>query len=168
MAPTENWARAYARQALSDLRVRETLVAARAGQVDRCHQLHFLQMAAEKVCKAHLSAANGNRDVKRTHAYVAKILPILAKAFYTRLDGQGSLTSWQSGQIRRLAEEIELLAPACNADEARNDNSEYPWLDAKGIVQIPCEYKFGNIDDRDKGVVLTIRLLRAAATAYAD
>lgn len=163
-APTENWARAYARQAQSDLRVREILVVARA---ERCHQLHFLQMAAEKACKAHLSAANGNRDVKRTHAYVAKILPILAKAFYSSLNGQTSLTEWQSVRIRRLAEEIELLAPSCNADEVRNDNSEYPWLDGQGVVQIPCEYKFGNIDDQDKAMVLTIRLLRAAAAAYA-
>jgi len=120
-----------------------------------------------EACKAHLSAANGNRDVKRTHAYVAKILPILAKAFYTRLDSHSPLTGWQSAQIRRLAAEIELLAPACDEGKTRNDNSEYPWMDGHGVVQVPCEYRFANIDDQDKAVMLTIRLLRAAAKAYA-
>jgi len=45
----EDWARAYAKQVLSDLDVREILV---RGNTEKCHRLHFLQMAAEKTCKA--------------------------------------------------------------------------------------------------------------------
>jgi hypothetical protein len=59
MAQTDDkdWARGYARQALSDLRARDILVSANA---EKCHRLHFLQMAAEKACKARLIAQNGD------------------------------------------------------------------------------------------------------------
>jgi hypothetical protein len=48
MAPATDqaWASAYARQALSDLATRELLASTGA---HKCHRLHFLQMAAEKV-----------------------------------------------------------------------------------------------------------------------
>ena len=76
--PAPNWSRAYARQALSDLQARDVLANSLA---DRCHRLHFLQMAAEKTCKAHLSFENGDRDVKRSPAYVRQVLPIVARNF---------------------------------------------------------------------------------------
>ncbi|MGA6980922.1 MAG: hypothetical protein WCC95_04355 [Candidatus Sulfotelmatobacter sp.] len=50
-ATDQDWARAYAKQALSDLDAREKLESA---GVHKCHRLHFLQMAAEKLCKAYL------------------------------------------------------------------------------------------------------------------
>jgi hypothetical protein len=50
----DSWA--YAKQALSDLDARESLVSAGSS---KCHRLHFLQMAAEKVCKAYLVKTNG-------------------------------------------------------------------------------------------------------------
>ena len=160
----QNWSRAYALQALSDLRARETL---ELPSVDRCHSLHFLQMAAEKTCKAHLSAENNNRDVKRTHAYVRQVLPVVARAFYSRLNNGTAMPQWQVAQVRRMSAEIELLAPACDDGESRMDNSEYPWLDGQGLVQVPCEYKFMSIDEGSKTFTLVIKLLRAAANVYA-
>jgi len=53
----EDWAGGYARQALSDPDAREILV---RGNAEKCHRLHFLQMAAEKTCKAYLTMTNGN------------------------------------------------------------------------------------------------------------
>lgn len=44
------WARAYARQARSDRDIYEILVKQGA---PRCHQVHYLQMAAEKVAKGY-------------------------------------------------------------------------------------------------------------------
>ena len=73
-----DWARGYAKQAISDLAAREILARANA---DKCHRLHFLQMAAEKVCKAYLVAQNGHEKVRRTHAYIARNLPIYRKTF---------------------------------------------------------------------------------------
>jgi len=43
--------------------------------------------------------------------------------------------------------EIEVLAPACDEGDLRQDNSEYPWEDAQGAVCIPCQYAFPKIDD---------------------
>jgi len=81
MLPSDNdWATAYARQALSDLDAREKLALAGA---HKCHRLHFLQMAAEKVCKAHLTTINGHSRVRKTHAYVAKVLPVIARKLYS-------------------------------------------------------------------------------------
>jgi len=45
----EEWAGGYARQALSDPDAREIPV---RGNAEKCHRPHFLQMAAEKTCKA--------------------------------------------------------------------------------------------------------------------
>jgi hypothetical protein len=43
------WRVAYAKQALADLLARERLL--EHSDVPECHQLHFLQMACEKLCK---------------------------------------------------------------------------------------------------------------------
>ena len=156
-----DWARAYAKQALSDLAAREALV--RAG-AEKCHRLHFLQMAAEKACKAHL--AYGGNDVKKSHAYVASNLPIIARHFYAMMNNNNQITRWELSGIRRLASEIETLAPACAHGDARKDNSEYPWEDPAGTICIPCEYSFPNIDDGDRAIIRLIRLIRKACESY--
>jgi hypothetical protein len=64
-AKDRQWAKGFARQALSDLGVREELVISKS---EKCHRLHFLQMAAEKASKAYLIAGNGHDNVKNSHA----------------------------------------------------------------------------------------------------
>lgn len=162
-ATKEDWARAYALQAISDLVARDALV--KAG-VEKCHRLHFLQMAAEKTCKAHLIAASGTEAVRKTHACVAKVLPTIASIFYAKLNDDSKIRDWQLKQIKHFAREIEVIAPACDAGDERKDNSEYPWLDGQGRVQTPCQYSFSNIDDGDKALVLLIKLIRTAAETY--
>ena len=153
------WARSYACQALSDLDAREKLALAAAA---KCHRLHFLQMAAEKVCKAYLTVNNGHVNVRRTHACVERNLPMLARQFC-----DVSLSSREMLNIRRLAKEIEVLAPACDGGDKREDNCEYPWQDGHGAVRIPCEYKFPKIDDGEREITRLIRLIRTAAESYA-
>lgn len=160
-----DWVRSYARQALSDLLARECLTRT---NLPKCHRLHFLQMAAEKVCKAHLTAANGHANVRRTHACVARVLPAIARHFYPLTNDANRMPVWEIAQIRRLAQEIEVLAPACDAGEARQDNSEYPWLDGHGDVQTPCEYAFPGLVDDDRRMTRLIRLIRTAAESYAE
>jgi hypothetical protein len=154
------WARAYALQALSDLRAREALVQANA---DKCHRLHFLQMAAERTCKAFLTAASGHQHVRKTHAYIAGTLPIIARQFYGILNDKNSIRAWEIAEITRLSREIQLSAPACDDGERREDNSEYPWQDAQGNVRVPCEYGFPGIDDGNRSIIRLIRLIRTAA-----
>ena len=52
MIPIEAWRIAYAKQALADLHAREKLL--EHSELPDCQQLHFLQMACEKLCKAYL------------------------------------------------------------------------------------------------------------------
>jgi tRNA nucleotidyltransferase/poly(A) polymerase len=159
-ATGKQWAKGYALQALSDLRAREALVKANA---EKCHRLHFLQMAAEKACKAHLTIASGHDSVRRSHAYIARILPMIARQYYTKLNDNNEISRWEVEAIKRLAREIQVLAPACSEGDLREDNSEYPWADSKGEVCIPCEYSFPNIDDGSRLIVRLIRLIRTAA-----
>jgi hypothetical protein len=165
VSTNQNWAKAYAKQALSDLRAREALVRA---SVEKCHRLHFLQMAAEKACKAYLTIANGHTNVRKRHAYVAKHLPTIAREFYARVNNNNQIAQWEIKAIRRLAREIEVLAPACDGGDLREDNSEYPWEDGKGEVVIPCEYSFPNIDDGDRTIIRLIKLIRTASESYSQ
>jgi hypothetical protein len=168
----EQWARGYARQALSDLRAREALVNAKDSKIEKCHRLHFLQMAAEKVCKAYLLAAAREQDsvsnIRRSHAYIAGPLPQIARQFYGKLNDNNAISRWEISEIRRLSREIQTLAPACREGDIREDNSEYPWEGTKGNICVPCEYDFPNIDDRDRGIVRLINLIREAAKAYSE
>ncbi|MFH0924614.1 MAG: hypothetical protein V1872_03120 [bacterium] len=161
----EDWVRGYAKQALSDLDTREILV---RGNAKKCHRLHFLQMAAEKTCKAHLTKVNGHKYVKKIHTYTEKNLPTIARVIYSKLNNNNKMQHWEISEIRRLAREIEVLAPACDHGDRREDNSEYPWQDEKGKVQTPCEYNFPKIDDRDRSIVRLIRLIRKASESYAQ
>lgn len=153
------WARAYARQAISDLNVREML--ARSG-TEKCHRLHFLQMAAEKMCKAHLVIVNGHDGLKKSHAYVEGTLPAIARQY--------RMPQWEFQAVRKIARQIQLLAPACTDNDARPDNSEYPWQDAQKAIRTPCLYSFPEIDDgpENKIFVRLTRLIRTAAESYAN
>ncbi len=157
------WARGYARQALSDLRAREALV-----NSEKCHRLHFLQMAAEKTCKAHLTAAGGHDQVRKSHAYIARVLPTIARHFYAARNDKNRKRDWEISEINRIAREIQVLSPACDEGDTRDDNSEYPWDDGNGNIRIPCEYSFPNIDDKHRSIVRIINLIRAAAESHSD
>lgn len=158
----QDWARAYAKQALSDLRTRELLV---NSGTEKCHRLHFLQMAAEKICKAYLVSRNGHQNVRKSHAYVSSNLPIIARNFYTSINNT-EIARWEMSEIQRLSREIELLAPACDDGNLRQDNSEYPWEDGQGNIRVPCEYNFPNINDGDRTIIRLIRLIRTASESY--
>ncbi|MGA7217916.1 MAG: hypothetical protein WBX38_06355 [Candidatus Sulfotelmatobacter sp.] len=162
MGTDQDWARAFAKQALCDLDAREKLTRAEA---HKCHRLLFLQMAAEKVCKAYLTIGGGHGNVSNTHGYVAKHLPRIA--VYFQGIGGNQMTNWERHAIERLAAEIQVAAPACR-DDNREDNCEYPWEDAQGAVRVPCEHNFPKIDDssRNNAIVKLIRLIRTAAESY--
>ncbi len=153
-----DWAQAFARQAVCDLKTRQVL--ALTGS-DKCQRLHLLQMAAEKVCKAYLH--DGGNPVIRSHAVVEKYLPLI----YRNLNGVQAVSGTEFNRIRRLAKEIELLAPACDAMGSRPDNTEYPWEDARGFVQTPVDYSFPEIDEDDRGMTPLLRALGRAAEQFA-
>jgi hypothetical protein len=146
MASPEDWSRAYARQARADLAARAVLCA--DGTLPVCAQLHFLQMACEKLCKAYLCRSGSDpQDLQTSHAYIAKTLPLIARELFVAEYGRDlSGRSWLMAHIRHFAREIELLAPAVDANRARRDNAEYPWEDASGMLIVPEQYEFPNLN----------------------
>jgi len=144
----KEWVVSFARQALSDLNAREILS---ANNASKCHRLHFLQMAAEKLCKAYLIKSQTGHDGNfTTHAVIKRHLKTIARYYGCRSVGV-------------FANEIEVLSPACRDGGVRQDNTEYPWLSATGKVIAPCEWSFPNLDDRHRSIVELIKLIKTAS-----
>lgn len=109
-----------------------------------CQKLHFLQMACEKLAKAHrFLAGDSITDVQKGHAFAAKHLETIFRQLLTaRPDLQPKNPRYVLKRVRHLAREIELLAPALKAGGKRRDNCEYPWEDAAGKLHVPAEASF--------------------------
>src|SRR5262245_33040916 len=103
---------AYAKQAKADLLARERLL--EHTDVADCQGLHFVQMACEKSCKADLCGAGADAEkLQSSHAYVAAVLPIIAREqFAQESQHREKDRTWVMRAIRKLARQIELLAPS--------------------------------------------------------
>jgi hypothetical protein len=140
MATDAEWSVAFARQADADFR---TWRALNDSQVRECHKLLLLQMACEKLCKAHLVALGTPASkLQSSHGYVAGSLPLVIRQQVLRRGGD--LTGVRSILVfaRHLASEIELLNPAVKRAGRRPDNCECPWEDGKGQIRSPLDWTF--------------------------
>ena len=89
--PTQGeWSRAFARQAWADFDAWNALqmylkLPEGTPPLPRSQKLHFLQMACEKLAKAHLLKA-GSRisDLEQSHAYIAASSPEFVGEFWFR------------------------------------------------------------------------------------
>ncbi len=149
------WSRAFAQQALSDLDAHDLL----GVSGDKCHRLHFLQMAAEKLCKAFLISGDGYDKLPFKHCIISKYLPViirgsLANEFRTRASLKAHLIF------------IKHISPSCHANKSRPENSEYPWIESQDRVAVPCDYSFPNIDETDRRFVGLKKQMRTAASQY--
>jgi len=137
--PTQ-WVTAFARQAHADL---ETWARLKGdAHVPECHRLLFLQMACEKLTKAHLCKSGADpKGIQTSHAYIAKNLPVVVR----QLLGLGFSVrnpNWVQTSSKLLSNEIELLAPAVRRGGQRPDNCEYPWEDVGGQLHSPLDWTF--------------------------
>jgi hypothetical protein len=116
------------KQAHSDWRAYQVL--RKTGGVDSCHELHFLQMAAEKISKAYLLRTF---QPKRSHAGFGKFLRLLIQSSNSgnlqriaRIHQFNYIQSFEQWihSVRPLADDLEKLAPALAKD---GPNPEYPW-----------------------------------------
>jgi len=161
------WSRAFARQAQADLDAREALLGA---TVPACQHLHFLQMACEKISKAYWCLGGANTEtLMHSHGFAAKVLPQIARELLRRSAFAANLEVAHSGvepMVRRLAREVDLLAPAVDDDGRRPDNCEYPWEDVGGTLHVPAEYGFGSLGalHRHRAGATFLKIV-AAATA---
>lgn len=150
MATDAEWSFGYARQADADFKAWEEMQG--NDNIAECHRLLFLQMACEKLCKAHLIQEGTPADTLQTsHGYVAKPLPIIIKQqivfMKENLKGmQGVLQL-----AKHAANEIEVLNPAVDRDRQRPDNCEYPWENGQEVLHSPLDWSF------DSSRLLTVR-----------
>lgn len=146
----KEWAIANARQSASDLHVYEVLQAsalAPPDQIEECHRLHYLQMACEKIAKAYRFRDTSAFEENLTTSLVAfsKFIENFIKSSVVK-QRQGFYDAWMGNVFRysrKLAEEIERLAPAVDRLESPA-NAEYPWWDGNRVV-VPCEFGFPNL-----------------------
>ena len=163
MPTAADWSRAFARQARADLASYQTCCTTPG--VPACHRFHFLQMSCEKVAKAHLCAAGSDpAQVQASHAYTAKVVPLLVRAQVDLLGPeQAKRLRWVADGARPLAREIELLSPSVTDGGTRPANCEYPWVDVGHRLHVPAEEPFPNLAGLDTHLgIVFLKLLRAA------
>jgi len=143
MSIADDWALAYARQADADFRAWQRYEDDPRALAAECHKLLFLQMACEKLCKAHLVRAgvHSPADVQTSHGFVRKHLPAILKQEVVYARERPRNLKWTLSQIQHLSGEIEILNPAMTRDGRRPDNCEYPWEDG-GKVYSPLDHDF--------------------------
>ena len=139
MSRSAEWAAAFARQAGADLATWEKLQP--VADVPECHKLQLLQMACEKLAKAHLCKAGSDPGVlQSSHAYISKNLPIIIRQQIEVSNRRDA--AWVVQLAGHLAREIEMLAPAVWRGGRRPDNCEYPWEDEGGVLHSPLDWTF--------------------------
>jgi len=140
MATSAGWAKDFARQADADFQTFEKM---QTLDVPECHKLQFLQMACEKLVKAHLCGRGTDPATLQTsHGYVAKNLPLVLQQQAASVSLRGGKAKEALNHAHRLAREIELLAPAVKRGGQRLDNCEYPWEDDARILHVPLDWSF--------------------------
>ncbi len=156
-----SWQEAFARQAKSDLAARDALLEKR--DLPACHQLHYLQMACEKLAKAHLIATGSNPlEIQQSHCYVAKQIPIIAKNVVAREAGRLRSDTWIVRAIHGLAQQIEMLSPSCDDGGRTPSNCEYPWVMADGRVVAPAQFNFALDSLHGKAGVKLVKIVGEA------
>ena len=138
----EAWAAAFAAQSRSDWQVYNLL--SDDTRVPGCHELHYLQMACEKIAKAYRSRdprANLEEICTKHVGFANFIGSLLASpSFRVAYRGREAQLRELSRRASVLAREIEKLAPAVDRI-ASPENAEYPWQSGEDVMT-PCKYSF--------------------------
>ncbi len=135
------WGRAYARQGAADLSVYRELSTLRvAGRIEDCHEVHYMQMAVEKIARAYmLKHAKGDRTrYLESHVVVKEFVQAYAASPEWSRRFRDKSPLWP--QVKQLAGAIEDLAPAVER-QARPSNAEYPWSDGLTLT-VPKDVQF--------------------------
>ncbi|MGH7456911.1 MAG: hypothetical protein ACRENG_36510 [bacterium] len=134
-----NWRSAFLRQARSDWEAYQKIA---EFEWPICHQLHYLQMATEKLSKALLIADDTELEsMMGSHAAFVKFFRVIANNRKLQ-KALGMNKSQQRARFKTLfplAHEVELLAPAL---AQHGPNPEYPWKDASRNILAPADYSF--------------------------
>lgn len=134
-------------------------------------------MALEKAAKAHFWNSPGvsgeSTKVNRSHRVAEKFLPTVYKAHWFRSNGGTRIPGSRLKAIRRLCQEVDLLAPAVSDGTVRQDNCEYPWEVVDGIglitaVLSPLDHEFApSTMVQRPGVAGFLKVIRASVATIA-
>ncbi len=129
----DNWQTAHLKQARSDMAVFESI-----RQQPLCQQLHYLQMATEKLGKAFLT--DGKKRPERVHQSFVRFLQVCrSKPMFRKACGMSSAHfRLYVDSLLDAARQVEDLAPAGSVDKP---NPEYPW-EENGRIIAPVDYPF--------------------------
>jgi hypothetical protein len=156
-----DWATAYAAQSASDFALFEML-SSMAG-IPRCHLLHYLQMACEKISKAYMFRDTDAAEEKLLTQHV--VFSKFINAFFgsaemrNRYAGKQAQLQIISKVANRIAREIEKLAPAVDRLESPS-NAEYPWPSNGGVI-VPCSYDYPDLSSlQDAGSISFLKIVK--------
>ena len=148
MAGRDAWADAFYEQARSDWALFRELN--ERGDVPRCHALHYLQMATEKLAKAHRLRDTTVADdvLLSTHAGFSAFLAAFlhSPALHREFRGRSAYLGAARRGCGHLARLVEQLSPAVGGP-GHPVNTEYPWAAGDAVVA-PAAYGFPSIDLR--------------------
>ncbi|MFO0949178.1 MAG: hypothetical protein U1D30_25250 [Planctomycetota bacterium] len=142
MATNAEWRQAYARQAKADFNTFQRIQFLDPA-IPECHRLQFLQMACEKLVKAHLfGGKTAPNNLQMSHAVIAKHLPVVLRERATTVNYKGKAARAALDYSKKLSHELEMLAPAVKRGGKRPDNCEYPWEDDQSEIHAPIDWTF--------------------------
>ena len=149
----KDWRSALLVQARSDF---EMLYFLRFHNAPFCHQLHFLQMATEKLGKGFATAPGGPQPLKVHRAFVGFLRSVkgsvqLRQACHC---GSGQIDAYIAALLP-LAKQIEDLAPS---NAGTGPNPEYPWQERTGVIA-PAEYLFASLEFDVRGMINMLKFL---------
>lgn len=166
------WAKAFWWQADSDLAVFDLLTAPAQRALPRCHSLHYLQMACEKIAKAYrardtATELHGSHGLLRRHVGFEKFIKsfLLSPQVQSEYDGRTEQLQQVGKAVRALAREIEKLAPAVD-NTSTPENTEYPWVQGDAVIA-PRDYDYSRLSLlAEPGGRTFLKLLRLAVECF--
>jgi hypothetical protein len=157
------WRSAFLQQARSDNAIRRLLNREKAAY---SHQLHYLQMTAEKLAKGVMTPENSMDGPRVSHAALVRALQILRIRPDIRRQLQfASAAAFGSyiDSILPIAHRIERLAP--NLAGKTRPNPEYPWKPRSNAeVFAPCDYAFADFRPSNVSIVRLVQLIESLLT----
>ena len=142
-----DWRTALFQQARSDYEMVNLLS---RNNAPLCHQLHFLQMATEKLAKGFQTLPNGPQPPKVHRAFVGLMQLVRNDAYLQRAcNCAPRQVNVYIASLLPVARLIEDLAPALSND---GPNPEYPWQ-VPGDVVAPVNYPFPTLQFDGRGMV---------------
>jgi hypothetical protein len=154
-----SWRAAFLAQARSDNNTRKLL---NRSKVEYCHQLHYLQMTAEKMAKGFLTEPTARNPPPFTHTAMVRFLRTLKGRPDVRAQlgftNHAAAFSAFIDSLLPLAEQIQRLAPNF-AGESR-PNPEYPWRPASSDAVIPpAEFDFPDLTQSTPRLIQLVELI---------